>query len=221
MPSDTPLVLGFDTSGSYCAAALLRGDESLATRHEDMGRGQAERLMPMLEEMLAEVGVDWRDLGRIGVGVGPGNFTGVRISVSAARGLALGLDVPALGVSLLDAAVWASDGPCLACLSAPRDRAYVQGYHTAASIPAQLHDIATLPTHWAEPGLTCIGPASDPVAEHLGADIAPAAFSPASAIARIAAQRDVDGAPSPAPLYLREADAAPSREGAPVILDAR
>ena len=55
-----------------------------------MEKGQAERLMPMLAEMLAEAGVGFGDLARIGVGTGPGNFTGVRISVAAARGLALG-----------------------------------------------------------------------------------------------------------------------------------
>ena len=59
-----------------------------------MARGQAERLVPMLEEMLAEAGLGWRDLDALGVCTGPGNFTGIRISVSAARGLALALDVP-------------------------------------------------------------------------------------------------------------------------------
>jgi tRNA threonylcarbamoyl adenosine modification protein YeaZ len=81
---------------------LLSGERVLCARAEEMGRGQAERLMPLLEEMLAEAGVGWSDLDRIGVGVGPGNFTGIRISVSAARGLALGLDIPAVGVSGFD-----------------------------------------------------------------------------------------------------------------------
>lgn len=90
MPSD-PLILGFDTSAAHCAAVLLRGDMVLAAQHEDMTKGQAERLMPMLEQVLAEAGAGWGDLAALGVGIGPGNFTGVRISVSAARGLALGL----------------------------------------------------------------------------------------------------------------------------------
>lgn len=53
-----PVVLGFDTSAAHCAAALLRGDAVLAAVHEDMAKGQAERLMPMLEEMLAGAGLD-------------------------------------------------------------------------------------------------------------------------------------------------------------------
>ncbi|MFP4451570.1 MAG: tRNA (adenosine(37)-N6)-threonylcarbamoyltransferase complex dimerization subunit type 1 TsaB, partial [Rhodosalinus sp.] len=99
MSASDPLVLGFDTSAAHCAAALLSGDRLIAARAEEMGRGQAERLMPMLEEMLAEAGVGWSDLDVLGVGTGPGNFTGLRIAVAAARGLALALDVPAVGVS--------------------------------------------------------------------------------------------------------------------------
>ena len=95
-----PLILAFDTSAAHCAAALLSGDRVLARVAEAMPRGQAERLMGLLHEVLSGSGHDWRDLDAIGVGIGPGNFTGIRISVSAARGLALGLGVPAYGVLL-------------------------------------------------------------------------------------------------------------------------
>ncbi len=61
------------------------GGRTVASRHEEMKRGQAERLFPMLEEVLREGGVVWGELDAIGVGVGPGNFTGIRIAVSAAR----------------------------------------------------------------------------------------------------------------------------------------
>ena len=88
MPSDS-YILGFDTSAAHCAAALLRGTQVIDSRLEEMSKGQAERLMPMIEEMLAAQGLAWADLAAIGVGIGPGNFTGVRIAVSAARGLAL------------------------------------------------------------------------------------------------------------------------------------
>ena len=68
-----------------------------------MDRGQAERLLTMLEEMLAEAGSGWAALDGIGVVTGPGNFTGVRLAVAAARGLALALRIPAVGVSVFEA----------------------------------------------------------------------------------------------------------------------
>ena len=98
MRSERPRTLAFDTAAAHCAAVLLCGARVAARRHEPMQRGQAERLMPMLEEMLTEADHAWRDLDTIGVCTGPGNFTGCRIGVAAARGLAFGLGVPAIGV---------------------------------------------------------------------------------------------------------------------------
>ena len=125
MASD-PLVLGFDTSAAHCAAALLCGDRVVATRTEDMARGQAERLMVLLEEILAEARAEWRDLDTIGVGIGPGNFTGIRISVSAARGLALALKIPAIGVSTFQALAFGQQGTSVAAVKGPADKTYVQ-----------------------------------------------------------------------------------------------
>ena len=117
-------VLGFDTSGPHCTVALVlagSGGMSLrATRCEEMGRGQAERLLPMAAEVLAEAGLRWSDLAAIGVGTGPGNFTGVRVAVAAARGLALGLGIPAIGVSGFEAHAAGQDGPVLVALPAPQ-----------------------------------------------------------------------------------------------------
>ena len=110
--SDPLRVLGFDTSAAHCAAAVVSGGRVLAHRAEPMTRGQAERLFPLLEELLAEGGLSWADLDAIGVGVGPGNFTGVRISVAAARGLALALGIPAVGVSATEAAACDAPRPC-------------------------------------------------------------------------------------------------------------
>ena len=110
MPRNTPLTLSFDTSAAHCAAALVCGDQVLGTKSEPMTKGQAERLMPMLEELLAEADKDWSDLETLAVGIGPGNFTGVRISVSTARGLALSLGIPAIGVSVFEALAYGTDG---------------------------------------------------------------------------------------------------------------
>ncbi len=199
------LTLGFDTSAAHCAAALLSGDEVLASRLEEMRIGQAERLLPMLEEMLAGAGVAWTDLDVIGVGTGPGNFTGVRIGVAAARGLALGLRIPCEGVTAPEA--YAAGRDVVVCLPAPRDMvhfAYREVVETGSVVPAG----------WNAP-LT--GPAAAGTAESTGRK---SVETPVLAveIARIASGRAAKGRPRPAPVYLRPADAAPASDPPPLIL---
>jgi len=123
-----PLILAIDTSAAHCAAALLLGNRLVAQRHDAMAKGQAERLFPMLEDLLSGAGHHWRDLSALAVGIGPGNFTGVRIAVSAARGLALALEIPALGISTFEAL--AHDGPrqLLVALDARGGRLYLQRF---------------------------------------------------------------------------------------------
>lgn len=130
-------VLGFDTSAAHCAAAVICGDRVLAQRVEPMTRGQAERLFPLLEELLAEAGLSWPDLDAIGVGVGPGNFTGIRISVAAARGLALSLGIPAVGVSATEAAACDALRPCRAVVPLRGEEVVWQDFGPCADIPAK------------------------------------------------------------------------------------
>lgn len=93
-----------------------------------MAKGQAERLFPLLEEVLAEAGLSWSDLDAIGVGIGPGNFTGVRISVAAARGLSLSLGIPAAGVSATEAAACDAGRPCRAVVTLRGDEVVWQDF---------------------------------------------------------------------------------------------
>ena len=211
------MILGFSTSGPYCGVALFDQGDVIAAQHEELAKGQAERLMPMMEEILQAGGVTFADLNGIGVGVGPGNFTGIRIAVSAARGLALGLKIPAVGVSVLEALALGNDGPVLASISAGRDRFYLQRFGKDAARGPELVHVDEV-ADWAHPELTCIGNKEHDIAEVLGAKGAPAPFCPASAIARIAATRYATETERPAPLYLRAADAAPARDAAPAIL---
>ncbi|MCV6593945.1 MAG: tRNA (adenosine(37)-N6)-threonylcarbamoyltransferase complex dimerization subunit type 1 TsaB [Silicimonas sp.] len=199
MPPETT-ILAFDTLAAHCAAALLDGDRILAEAHEDMARGQAERLFPLLEEVLTKGGKGWSDLDALGVGIGPGNFTGIRISVSAARGLALSLGIPAVGVSGLEAQVFGIDRPVLSALPAPKGAVYAQRFDDDDSAPSMglPGDIAlTAPR---AVGIDAMGGALTP----------PAPLAPA--IARLAATRYLDSPPRPAPLYIRPADAAPRRD---------
>ncbi|SNR23204.1 tRNA (adenosine(37)-N6)-threonylcarbamoyltransferase complex dimerization subunit type 1 TsaB [Paracoccus sediminis] len=191
-----PLALGFDTSAAQCAAALLRGETVLAQASEDMSKGQTERLFPLLQSLLSAAGLGWRDLDVIGTGIGPGNFTGIRIAVAAARGLALSLDIPAVGVTATEAAAFGLPRPCRVVLPLRADQIVWQDFGPDQSQPRQ-----------ATAGSLPPGPAPS-------APVVP----PAVAIARIALSRRADPGPRPAPLYLRPADAAPARDAPPLIL---
>jgi tRNA threonylcarbamoyl adenosine modification protein YeaZ len=200
-----PLVLAFDTSAAHCAAALLSGDRVLDQRLEEMPTGQADRLMPLLEEMLAGAGMAWADLSGLGVGTGPGNFTGVRISVAAARGLALGLGIPAIGVTTFEALALDVPRPVVVRLDARRDQLYAQTFG-AAPVPARLIPLAE---DFPSPaGTAVVGFGGDTPPRH------PLAV----AIARIAQGRLGQPQPRPAPFYLRGADALPPSDPPPVIL---
>ncbi|MDD7970362.1 tRNA (adenosine(37)-N6)-threonylcarbamoyltransferase complex dimerization subunit type 1 TsaB [Roseinatronobacter alkalisoli] len=203
MRSD-PLILAFDTSAAHCAAALMQGDTLLAQRHDDMPRGQAEHLLPLLEHVLATGGAGWRDLDMLAVGVGPGNFTGIRISVAAARGLALGLKRPAIGVPVFDARAEGLPRPLYVIEDARRDEVYLQHFAPDPGVPQllSLHDAAL---QVGDATLTGSG-------AHLlgGARVLAPRHGLAESIARVARRRAGAENPAPAPLYIRPADAAPS-----------
>ena len=207
------LTLGFDTSAAHCAAVLLSGGSVLARAEEAMTRGQAERLLPMLEEVLAEGGARWRDLEVIGVGTGPGNFTGIRVAVAAARGLALSLRRPAEGVSLTESHAAGRD--VIACLPAPRGAVVLGRGAALHRLDAEEIDAPERwPAGWDAP-LT--GPAAAGIAAATGRAVA----APADwlvELGRIAARRAAPGRPRPVPLYLRPADAAPPADAPPAIL---
>lgn len=219
MPSN-PTVLAFDTSAAHCAAALLF-DGKIYQSIDEMARGQAEHLMPMLEDMLADRNLTWNDLDAIGVGIGPGNFTGIRISVSAARGLALGLGKPAIGVSTLEAQAFGHEGIVVSCLDAKRDRAYAQVFGpgsgpTKAALCELRRDDLPNPNPKSEPRV--IGDVADKVAELTGWDIAKPKHSLIEGILRLATMRIHSTTDRPAPLYIRAADAAPPKDQPPTVL---
>ena len=209
----TATVLAFDTSAAFCAAALFSQGQ-MVSRSEAMHKGQADRLIPMLEEMLAGAGHSWADLGAIAVGTGPGNFTGVRIAVAAARGIALGLGIPAIGVTRLEALAYGAPRPVTVAEDARRGAIYLQRFAAEGAGTARLLDIARFDALADQ----VIGPVTGSAASLLGAIEIPPALPIAEAIARIAATRLDTPQPRPAPFYLRGADAAPPSDPPPVIL---
>jgi tRNA threonylcarbamoyl adenosine modification protein YeaZ len=232
-------ILALDTAGPHCAVAVVAGGQVLAAVHEPMARGQAERLIPLVASVMAEAGIGWGDLAGIGVGTGPGNFTGVRIAVAAARGMALARGLPAAGVSRFEMAAEGRSGRWLVVVPGREGMVAVQavadGVGDGGAI--ELACGRTLPADFAAGCVGVIDVAGAPLPplpalpQTAGAAMtAPIAViplpepDPAPAIARIAAARIAagtvtrKGGPRPAPLYLRPPDAVPpARLGPPML----
>lgn len=96
-------ILAFDTALDACSVAVCEADRVIAHRHEVLSKGHAERLLPMIELALADAGTQFQDIELVAVTVGPGTFTGIRIGLSAARGIALTTGVSVAGVTTLAA----------------------------------------------------------------------------------------------------------------------
>ena len=224
-------LLGFDTATTTCSAALWAGGAVTAHRRIEEGGRHAETLVPMLREVAAEGGTTLAAVERFAVTVGPGSFTGIRIGLAAARGLALAGKRPLIGLSTLEvlaAGVPAAerDGPVLAALDAGRGRLYAQlfdGSLRALSEPEALAAEAL-------PDLVAAANGRPLIVAGSGQDAALAALTPGIVarpaggpltpdarvlVACAAARAEVEpepegGVAAPArPLYLREAGARP------------
>lgn len=124
-------VLGIETSSRRGSVALVE-DGTVVSRatHEELN-AHAERLASMIDDALAAAGWTKASLHRLGVGMGPGSFTGVRVGIAFAQGIALGLGIPLIGVGSLEAMARAArphDGPTVALLDARRGEVFAAAY---------------------------------------------------------------------------------------------
>ncbi len=187
-------------------------------------RGHAEALMPMLEAVLAEAGVAPAALDALAVTVGPGTFTGLRVGLAAARGLALARALPLVGVTTLEAVAFpveARDGEAIAAaFDARRGEIYLQVFAAAHEALAEpmIVALADAPAHMPGGRFVAVGTGAGLLADGLAAKgvacrLADAAPQPdALSVARIAQARIAAHGPdrfrlAPAPLYLRAPDA--------------
>jgi tRNA threonylcarbamoyladenosine biosynthesis protein TsaB len=220
-------ILAIDTALEACSAAILdtrRGDLA-SSRSQSMVRGHAEALVPLIAAVMSEAGVDFTELDRIAVTVGPGSFTGLRVGVAAARGIALATGKPAVGVTTLAALAapfLAADGSkaVLAVINARHGRVYMQlfgpgGRSLVAPRIAATRDAIRAamasPTH-------IVGNAAGLIEEAWPDDeqrplLVSAVPAPdVASVARLGAAADDLSAPV-RPLYLGDADAHPQEAG--------
>ena len=138
-------VLAFDTATPSTVVGARHGDRNVALDHEPSSGerpGHATRLLGLVDEALAAVGLELNELDRLGVGVGPGSFTGLRIGIATARALAQAADLPLAGVSTLDAlAAAAADElepgrAVLAVIDAGRGEGFAAGFRDGRALAA-------------------------------------------------------------------------------------
>ncbi len=125
------LILGIDTATLACSVALLQDDALLGEFTVNIRKTHSERLMPLVDTLLRETGLEREQLQAVAAAAGPGSFTGVRIGVATARGLAQGLSIPAVAISTLEALAEAVAAPgALICplLDARRSQVYTALY---------------------------------------------------------------------------------------------
>ncbi len=203
------LILGINTVADACEAALVRDGNVVAELSEPMQQGHDARLAPVVEKLMRESATQFTDLDRIAIVVGPGSFTGVRVGVAFARGLALSLDKPAVGVTSLEALDWlAAEGRVLGVLAAkrrPPERTWwFQRIDAGRGVeePGEA-DEASIRAMAVEVGAAYGAVAS---LELPGMDTKPSARAAALFAARLTGDL-----PSPRPVYVREPDATPMR----------
>jgi tRNA threonylcarbamoyladenosine biosynthesis protein TsaB len=203
-------LLAFDSAQAACSAAVWRDGAIAARRSERMARGHAETLMPMIVAVLEDAGTGFDTLDAVGITVGPGSYTGIRVGLAAAKGIALARGVPLIGVTTLEAIAHATQGgrPVYVALETKRADLYVQPFDAllrALAPPAVIApEAARVP-----PGALVAGDGAARLAPYLSGrdDIVFAdgdGIVDAAVVAAIAAARGPGG--PVAPLYLRPPD---------------
>ena len=220
------LILAIDTALDACAAGVLDTDAGklIAQESESMKRGHAEALMPLIARVIKASGVAFAALDRIAVTTGPGSFTGLRVGLSAARGIALAAGKPVVGVTTLTAyaaPVVSEHGehPIIAAIDARHDHVYFQvvGGDGTSLIAPQVLAVAEALAAWRFGPPHLVGNAAKILGDRWPAHAAPPLkvdAQPAPDIAWVAwlgAAVNPEGAPA-RPCYLRAPDAKPSKD---------
>lgn len=207
------ILLALDTCLDACSVAVWAEGRVLAARSEPMRRAHQERLAVMAQATMAQAGAAFSTLDRIGVTVGPGSFTGLRVGLAFAKGLGVALDRPVVGVGALEAlGLDAGDGFVAAVIDARRDQIYLQAFDGGQALMAP--DVLSLETAaarlaelWSGGPAALVGPGAALLAGVLPQATLTERAAPDPAIVALLASRAQPPFPPPRPLYLRAPDA--------------
>jgi tRNA threonylcarbamoyladenosine biosynthesis protein TsaB len=214
-------LLGLDTATSATAVGVLRDDGETWEALDEVAPGErprhARRVLPLAAELLERAGLSFKDVDRLVVGIGPGTFTGLRIGIATARGLALSLGVEMIGIGTLRTLAAAVDGPALAVLDARRGEAFVAAYAGGTELLAPgVVALAALGDLGARLGRECLAVGEGAIRfrtnlEDAGVAVAPGGSSVHGVSAAVACRLVATGAPKASepvtPMYLRLPDA--------------
>jgi len=206
------IVLALDTCLDACSLAVLDGATVRAQASHPMGRGHQEAVAPLAAEVMAHAGLAFADLERIGVTIGPGSFTGLRVGLAFAKGLGAALSIPVVGIGTLAAlAEPLGEELTFAAIDARRGQIYLQAFAGGRALMApDALDLATAAARVAELSggrqAVLVGSGAPLLADLMpGARQIDAPACDPAAVARLAAAQI--NPPSPRPRYLRAPDA--------------
>ena len=225
-------ILALETSARTVSVAITENGKVLAWAYQDTGLTHSRTLMPLAESLLRNVGLSARDMDAFAVAAGPGSFTGLRIGVAAAKGLAFGAERPAVGVSALAAMarnVAFADGLVISAMDARRAQIYEATFRADAGklerlTPDRAVSLADLADELSENAapILVVGDGAALCAECLNSHGVPCRIAPPHLIMQNAVSVALEAETMPEsayvsaqdlrPVYLRPPQAVPLRE---------
>ena len=216
-----PNILALDTSAGACSVACLRGGHVAVEKHQYLARGHAEAVVPMVASVMADSDLRYDQLDAIAVTIGPGTFTGIRIGLAAARGLALASSRPMVGVTTFEAiahGVETNKRPVLVVLDARRGQLYAQLFDSMLIPvgPPSVLPVQNIPSLKPSGQYIVAGTGAALARPHLlqamvsGSDVifdVGTGHPRAATVARIASNREPRPPTTIRPIYLRAPDA--------------
>ncbi len=191
------LVIGIDTSGTHLGVTILQNDKLILQGEETKKKGN-DRLFPLIHEMFQDKKLSWNRMKVIGVCVGPGNFNGMRVGVSAARGLSLSLGIPAIGVDKFTALALGYEDPLLITVKSVKDNFFARLGASGKPFVTTLNTLKLPATE----NLSVIGFDAEKIGVKFGLRHLAPKYNPSHSVAIISSSQSDQNHPPPKPFYV-------------------